>query len=847
MKISLNPKKNLLSGFLLCISLPFLMLLIKPAGASAQQAASAEAMRIRQDTTLRGKSPAGYPMETKEGMQGLRNEVSGGLTGTQLPLSPGQLQAQLRLDSLQDQERKIFGYAVFHNNPVGFTPNLNMATPKNYVVGPGDILLLQVYGVAQNRYSLTVSPEGAVNIPDIGLAKVGGFTIEAVKSILLNKLAIRYSGISGNSPNTFLEVTLSNIRTIKVNMVGEIFRPGSYNLPSYVNVFNALFAAGGPTVKGTFRHVQVYRANKLAAEIDVYDYLLTGKITRNIRLEDDDVILIRPASNRVELSGQVRTPGIYEFKSNETFTDVLRFAGGFSDKAYKEMVNVLRKGVTEMQVFDLSSSQFSSASLNDGDVVNVNEILDRFSNRVQISGAVYRPGPYALVKGMTAQDLIVKSGGLKGDAFLKRAILYRTKKDFTQEVLSLDLNATSGPNSPANIILDREDVLSIANIHDIQEEFYVQITGEVNNVGVYPFGEKMTVSDLVFKAGGFKYSASGSFIEIVRRVEDASKVADIITVSIDKDLKISDSASRIQLLPFDHVFVRTTPGFQTTKTVSVEGEVLYRGMYAIDKKEMRISDLVKRAGGLTSYAYVPGATLVRRTKKYTPPTKSETENNNLNNLKDNLNADGLLAQSESNKLVSKRIDSKINQNKATIAKEQEILAKEALKQNLFKDNTSVFSSSNAAAFDEKEQELVAIDLSAILKAPGSVEDLVLKEGDVLTIPEKLETVSVKGGVLYPVSIRYDPSISFNEYINRAGGYNNRAIKNKAYVLQANGRIKRVRNYFLFRTFPKVEPGAEIFVPSTLQEKPPFNYASTVGTITTLVTSTLTLILLFRNL
>lgn len=750
-------------------------------------------------------------------------------------------------DSILLLEKKIFGYSIFHNVNVNFTPNLNMATPVSYVVGPGDELKLQVYGVAQSSYTLKVSPEGSVTIPDIGISKVSGFSIDAVKTILQNKLAIRYAGMGGTNPTTFLEVTLGNLRTIKINVVGEVETPGTYNLPSYVNVFNALFAAGGPTLKGTFRHVQVYRAGKLKSEIDIYDFLVNGKTNQNIRLEDDDVLLVRPATNRIEIEGEVRTPGIFEFKEKETFSDIIKFSGGFSDKAYKDKVNLIRNGITEKQLVDLYSNQFGKANLNDGDLYTVGLILDRITNRVQISGSVFRPGRYSFTTGMKVKDLIQKAEGLKGDAFLKRAILYRTKPDFKQEIISLDLNNINDEKSAGSILLEREDVIHIASVYDIQEEYYVQISGEVNQTGVYPYGQNMTLGDLILKAGGFKYSASGSFIEIVKRSNDENKVAEILTVSIDKNLNISEENKSIILTPFDHIYIRNIAGFTPPISVSIQGEIQHSGVFAIDKKEMRVSDLLKRAGGLTKYAYPEGTTLLRRTKNFISPSQSERENNYLVALKENLLKNEILSESESNKEIIKRIDIKISQNNLAIAKEVEKKEQEKAKQEIFKENTSILTSNNSTSFLEKEQELVAINLDEIIAKPGSNADLVLKEGDIINVPEKLETVSIKGGVLFPVSVRYEPNRNFKEYIERSGGYSSRAIKDKSYVLQANGRVETVKSFLFFKSYPKILPGAEIFVPSTLVDKPPFNYAQSLGFITGLITSTLTLIILLRTL
>ncbi len=829
-------QKNLI-GIVSKVLLIFSVTILFLSKSFAQQTTNPDYAKSKEDTTKILTQPNKNGLEKNQ-----QNEPIGGLDNLL-----DAKKAAKTADSIDILEKKIFGYNIFHNINVSFTPNLNMATPKSYVVGPGDELLLQVYGIAQNNYILKVTPEGNVTIPNIGMAKVAGFSIEAVKTILINKLATRYAGMGGPSPSTFLDVTLGNIRTIKINMVGEVFKPGTYSLPSYINIFNALFAAGGPTLKGTFRYVQVYRAGKLKAEIDLYDFLVNGKTNNNVRLEDDDVILVRPATNRVEIEGEVRIPGIFEFKSNESFTDILNFAGGFSENAYKDFVNVTRKGLIEKQVLDLPSNQFSKVNLNDGDLIKVGVILDRFTNRVQVTGAVNRPGPYSLTKGMTAQDLIQKAGGLKPDAFLKRALIYRTKQDFKQEVINVDLSNKNDKDGTGSIELEREDVLSIANFYDIQEEYFVQISGEVNNNGIFPYADSLTVGDLILKAGGFKYSASGSFIEIIRRANDPGKIADILTVAINKDLSINAANSKLLLKPFDQIFVRAIPGFEIPKLVSIEGEISLKGAYAIDKKEMRISDLLMRAGGLTKYAYPKGATLVRRTKKFIPPSLTEVDNQNLTGLKQNLIKDPIISSSESNIELNKRIDTKISQNMAGIKKDEEIKNKELLKQSLVKDNASTVNSSSALSLDEKTQELVAIDLEEILKNPGTNVDLVLKEGDILNIPEKLETVSIKGGVLYPVSVRYEPGLSFREYIDRSGGYSTRAIKNKAYVLQANGRVQRVKSFWFFKSYPKIEPGAELFVPATLQDRAPFNYANTVGVVTGLITSTLTLIFLLRTL
>lgn len=764
----------------------------------------------------------------------------------QLDINPDSTRQNRNPDTLTALESKIFGYRIFHNSNTTFTPNLNMATPRGYVVGPGDVLVLQVYGVAQNSYSLTVSPEGNVTIPDIGIAHVSGLSIDAVTSQLQNKMSLRYSGMRGSNPNTFLQVTLGNIRNIKVNMIGEILKPGTYQLPSYVTVFNALFAAGGPTTNGTFRHVQVYRMNKMVAEIDLYDFLLNGKIAQNIRLEDNDVILIRPISKRVEVMGRVRTAGLFEMKPNETFSDLLKFTGGFSEGAYRQRITVNRNGPTEKQFIDINENDFGKASLEDGDIIQVGAIVERYTNRVQITGAVNRAGAFELTPNMTIRDLVRRAGGFKGDAFLKRAILFRQKADLMQEVFSIDLTDTSANAPGMNKLLVREDVLNIASKYDLKEEYYVQISGEVNNPNVYSYADSMTIGNLILRAGGFKYSASGSTIEIARRtLDDPEKIAQIIKVQVNRDLSIEPGKENISLRPFDQVFVRTTPGYQLPKMVTIQGEVQFPGTYAIENKEMRVSELLSRAGGLTNHAYLKGARLLRRTKSYDVQSTSEIENQNLNRLKETLRKDSIYNEAESNKEFEKRIDSKIRQNEGQIQAERDREKKRQEKEKLLEENTLISNSRDNGQLMsvEKTQELVAIDFDQIMQKPGSHADIVLKEGDVIDIPEILQTVRVRGGVLYPVSVRYDSTYSFKDYVNHSGGFTSNAIRRQSFLVRANGRVERVKHFLFFKSYPKVDPGAEIYVPVDLREKPPFSYDK----LLTLITSSLTLLLLFKSL
>lgn len=781
-------------------------------------------------------------IQNKEDSQSVSNQqLRSSISLNENKKSDEQMAEDLKISEL---ERKIFGYKIFHNKSVKFEPNLNMATPKGYVVGPKDELALQVFGVAQSKYTVVVSNEGKISIPDIGVFQIGGLTIEAVKSILTQKMSLRYSGMQGNSPNTFLQVSLSNIRTIKVNMVGEISVPGTYSLPSYVNVFNALFAAGGPTIKGSFRAVQVYRNNILVAEIDLYDFIVNGKISQNIRLEDNDVVLVRPSSSTIVVNGEFRMPGIFEMKPKETLKDLMRYAGGFAENAYKELVTIQRKGITEKQIFDITASQFSSATLFDGDIVSASPILDKISNRVIVSGAISRPGQYQWIKGMRVKDLVQKAGGFKGEAYLKNVILFRTKNDFLQEVINLDLTKINSTDTVNNILLQEEDALSIKSMIDLREEYYVQISGEIKSAGTYSYIDNMSVYDLILLAEGPKFSTFGTYIEIARRnLNESGKLVEIHSIKSKTSLLNSDSLKQFYLKPFDHVFIRKSTGFQKPIQVTISGEVLHPGDYVVDKKEMRISDLVNRSGGVTNYAYLYGATLLRRTKSFVIPLESEKETQNLISIKQNVNKDTLIAKLETNKILNKRLDSKITQNNSSIEEELKISSNEKTKSLIVDGNIKGGKKDLGEKEIEKPQELVAIELSKILSKPGSTDDLILKDGDVLNIPELLQTVSVKGGVLFPVSVKFENNLNFEEYINRAGGYIRTADRKKAYVVQANGKVEVVKRFLFIKKYPKIYPGAEVFIPINDIEKPSFSFERAASILTT----SLTLVFLLRTL
>lgn len=742
---------------------------------------------------------------------------------------------------LTEQEKKIFGYSTFHNKNLNFSPNFNMATPSNYVVGPGDQLIIQIYGVAQDNYTLIISPEGKVNIPNIGLVHVGGFSIDAVSALLRDHLSKRFSGLKSPQPNTFLSVTIGNIRTIKLNIVGELRNPGTYTLPSFATVYNALYAAGGPTTKGTFRNIQVYRAGKLVAEVDIYQFLTRGKDSNNIMLEDNDVILVRPLDRRIEIMGEVRTPGYFEVRQGETLADVIFYAGGFSEKAYRGMISARRNTSERRMVETVRESGYGSFEPRDGDLYLVGKIQDLYTNRVQISGAVLRPGEFELTEGMTLSQLIDKAGGLQGDAFLSRATLYRTGEDFTLQAKAVDIKAIMN-GSAEDIPLQNEDIIHIPSRYDVKEEYYVEISGEVNRTGVFPFAQNLTVGDLILRAGGLKEAASNSSIEIARRVSNdiSGKIAEIIRIEIPADLRISDQDQSLELLPFDHVFVRRSPGYREQKLVTIDGEVFFPGTYALESATMRISDLLKRAGGPNQFAYPRGATLVRRTEVFQEKTRDELTAENLERLRQNTVREDL-DNTTAEKFMMERIEQKLQDRNREIEK-QRIDDQESLldqqKESLLADAGS------AKKIEIKETERVGISLDKILANPGSEYDLILQEGDVINVPKQLQTVRLRGEVLYPTTTRFDRGKGFKRYITSAGGFTEVASKKRSYIIYANGDVKRTISVLGLKFYPGVEPGAEIIVP---QGQPKTSFQQSISQITGITTSLLTLYLLISNI
>ena len=773
----------------------------------------------------------GKAAQPKEGSSDAARSLEGEDGLSEVPAPPA-------LETLSPYQQKIFGFTLFYNKELNFNPSLNIPTPQGYVLGGGDQLLIDIYGASQQSYDLQVSPDGKIFVDNVGPIAVGGSTVAAASARIKTALTKIYSGLS--SGITSMDLSLGNIRTVQVALAGELNRPGNYTLPAFASPFNALFAAGGPNENGSFRHIQVYRDSKLLTEIDVYDFLIKGAHSSSITLRDNDVIIVPPVRARVELTGPVRREGFFEVKPNENLNDLLSFAGGFKPEGYKDRLTLTRMTGTERRVAEVEAAGFAAFVPKDGDSFRIGEILERFENRVQISGALLRPGTFALEPGLTLGQLIQKAEGLRPDAFVNRATLYRTQADYSLAIVPVDVQGVLS-GKVADIALQREDVLHIPSRYELQEEYYVKITGEVNSPGAFAFGENMRVADLVLQAGGFKAGAAAGRIEVVRRrnSEDGSHIAEILPVAIAADLSISETP--IVLQPFDHVIVRRNPGYRAEQLVRMEGEILYPGEYALTSSNERISDLLRRSGGFTAYAYPKGATLIRRNEYFQSPTEAQQQQQLLQSVKGNLPLDSL-SRSELNAQLEGRIQKDMdNKSKATSMNPD----------NLFLDGArldTIYSISEIERIqlERRQYDKIGIDLEEIARNPLGSEDLILMEGDVLSIPKQLQTVRLRGEILNPTSTKYSNGKSFKYYIGRAGGFTSMAKKNKSYVIYSNGDITRTKRVLIFSKFPKVLPGSEIIIPLNDGERQ-INPINVINSVTGVVTSALTLYLLLSNL
>lgn len=740
-------------------------------------------------------------------------------------ITQGIYQPQAEMNT-SGQSDHIFGSSLFYqtNRRLSFEPSLSQATPKSYILGPGDMVYIDIYGQSEQYYEATVNPDGSILLDNIGPVAVSGKSIEEATGIIKNRVAQYYPGLKGSNPNTFLQVTLGNVRTIQVNILGDVRLPGTFTLSAFSTVFNALYAAGGPNENGTMRAIKLLRNNKLIAEIDVYELLINGTANLDVKLQDQDVILVSPFISRVKIQGEIKRPLTFEVLENDTFQDLLEYAGGFTDEAFKDRVAISRITGNQRSVSDVYQNQFKIFTLKGGDEISVQRILDRYSNRVQIKGAVYREGTFALEDDLTLGQLVKNADGLRGDAYTTQASILRTRPDLSTEMIQVNLQGILD-GTVSDIQLQREDIVRIASIYDIQNEQYVQVLGEVKRPGVYPYSESMKVEELIVMAGGLQESANSQDIEIARRLEDSDlgTLSDIIPAQVNADLSFSPNSPSLK--PYDQVIVRKRASFTMQKLTAVEGQVNSPGIFAIESSGERISDLVKRAGGLNQFAYAKGATLIRRTEFFNTESEQIRRQRNLEGLRMRLAEDPSNSEAQEEllqrlfkdlpKTVESPVDSQLAQTK-----------KESLDQ--------IASETPGFAVKLKETEAVAINLEKIMSSPGSENDLLLEEGDILSVPKLLQTIRMRGDVVYPTTLRHESGKSLKHYINGAGGFERRANRKQTYVVYANGAVKRTKGFLGIRNYPPVEPGAEVIVP-TKGPRVPLRLGEVVGITTGLAT------------
>ena len=676
---------------------------------------------------------------------------------------------------------KVFGRDIFRTANLTFEPSMNIATPVNYRLGPGDELQIEVWGASEANITQKVSPDGYISIPNVGPVNVNGLTVQAATNRIKAKLSQIYSGLASSNVNlsTHVKVSLGQIRTIQVNIMGEVARPGTYALSSFSTVFHALYKAGGMSKMGSLRNIKVVRGGRTVATVDVYDYIINGRSHSDIRLQEGDVILASPYDALVLIKGKVKRPMYYEMKSSESIRTLIGFAGGFSNDAYRGAVTVDRNNTKERTVATVDDMNYGVFKVKDGDVVSVGEILDRYDNRIEVKGAVYRPGYYELGKDIqTVKDLIEKADGLLEYAFTNRAVLHRENDDKTLEVISLNVKAIID-GTEADVTLRKNDVLFIPSKYDLEQKGTLEIRGEVYKPNVFPYAANTKLEDLIIMAGGLTESASTVRVDVTRRIIDRKgtkkqkEIAQTFSFGV-KDGFVVEGEPGFVLEPYDQVFVRRSPGYSEKVNVTVSGEVEFEGDYSLNVRNERLSDVLEKAGGLTEFAYIEGARLERQ---MTP---------------------------EEYKQAQELMDMVASNNKIS-------------------GNDSIVVPQVSRTYP------VGIDLKEILANPHSAIDPVLQDGDVIVIPQYMTTVSVSGSVRKPNSVVYDPKMKLKDYISEAGGYAERARKSGTFILYPNGHIKELgRN----ASAKDIMGGSKIIVPQKGRSQ--WNLATTLTSVTTSV-------------
>jgi len=710
------------------------------------------------------------PIETKV----IEGEEKGSLVGESFGLREGEIVQENTSNSL------LFGYDFFNNSKISFAPSVNIAVPENYQIGPGDEIMIDLWGASEMTYNATVNNGGSIKINGIGFIYINGFTLENASKKIRSKLKSKHAGISApnNSYNKInTNITVSKIRTVQVNIIGEVKVPGTYALNSLSTVLNALYVAGGPTKMGTFRAVKLVRANKVVAVLDIYSYLLFGTQEGNLKLQDQDVLLVGPYQNLVSVEGAVKRPGFYELKEGQTLSDLMNYFGGFTPKAYTSLLVLERLNGTRKEVKEVVLKDATSFQMQAGDKLVVQEILNTFENKVSLEGEVYRPGNFELVAEMDLRALLMKAEGVTPDAFLSRGLLVRTENGANKENIAFSVEAVL--KGEIKILLNAKDQVRIFNKKELREERTISIAGAVNTPQTIDFIEKLQIEDVIALSGGLKEGADPEVISVSRRLKDGSfaTLSQVFAVSSERNLSLNNG-NPFYLTPFDIINVRYSKGYSAQESVAIKGEVKYQGDYVLKSKNERISDLIKRAGGFTGFADVKGAALIRKI----------TENKSKKILKNIANSEG--------------------------------------------DDLDV------AALQEMEETAtdfkIGIDLENILRNKGSDIDMFLKVGDVLVIPSKSQTVEVLGMILKPSLVQYKEGQSLRTYIEKSGGFGVTAKRSKIYVSYANGDIKTVKNFFFYKRYPKLAPGATIFVPAKpVKEK--MSTAEVVGITSSIAT------------
>ena len=658
-----------------------------------------------------------------------------------------------------EEKNPIFGHNLFDNPGLTFEPNVNAATPDSYVLGPGDELTIEIWGYSEETIRRAITPEGKISISGIGPIQLSGLTIQQASQKISSQLKRRYAGIGGN---TSVSVTLSQIRTIQVNVMGDVKNPGTYRLSSFATVFNALYNARGVNQTGSLRDIKVMRGGEEFASVDIYEYLLDGKSSTDITLKEGDVIVVPPYRNIVSVLGSVKRPARYELLDKETLDDVIRYAGGFSGGAYSDAVTIVRQDASGKKVYTVRKEEATAFRMADADEVTVSEGLEKFENKVEVKGFVNRPGLFELGGNIaTVRQLVASAGGTTEDAFLGRAVLLREKPDLTLETESVNIGGILS-GTEQDILLRKNDVLIISGIFELNDRGILTINGAVASPGEYPFSENTTVEDLIIQAGGLLDGASLARVDVFRRVVDSRTLSPIDTLGRSysfaiKDGLAMDGGDRFSLEPYDIVTVRNSPGYNKPSKVTISGEVAFPGEYVLLEQEETLSSLIKRAGGLTKHAYTGGATMHR------------------------------------------------------IVSEEERVLRQNIRKMLAQGNTQDSLNVNQIDFDREFS--VGIELAKAISHPGSIDDIILREGDKIFVPQNINTVTIQGNVMQPTTVIYKKGKTMNYYVDAAGGYGEDAKKNKVYVIYMNGRVEKAR------ALTKIEPGCEIIVPSKKDTRP----------------------------